>query len=130
MNEMVTYHISDPPAHEVGFYFIVSHEFDSHLRLYHSDYEECLLEFGKSIEPNIIKVQDVLFDTTGFTNGDMKKEGYLRRIIRVARMREDEFIMDRVKYDFKNHMDITQHLVNDKIEDYMLARFAHEKAYR
>jgi hypothetical protein len=129
MDDMVTYYISDPPEHEVGFYFIVSHEFDNHLRMYHSDLEDCLLEFGKSIEPNIIKVQDMLFDTTGFTDEDMKKDGYLRRTIRVVRMREDEFIMDRVKYNFKNHMEITQHLINDKIEDYILAKFAHEKAF-
>jgi hypothetical protein len=71
----------------------------------------------------------MLFDTTGFTDEDMKKDGYLRRTIRVVRMREDEFIMDRVKYNFKNHMEITQHLINDKIEDYILAKFAHEKAF-
>ena len=37
--------------------------------------------------------------------------------------------IDRVKYNFKKHMEITQHLINDKIEDYILAKFAHEKAF-
>ena len=115
MNNLVVYQISNPPNDEVGFYFIASNEFDSHVRVYHSYHEDCIVQLESSVEPGIMAVHDMVIDTTGFTEEEYQKDCWQRRTIRVARMREECFIMDRVKFYFKSHLNLTSHVILDKI---------------
>lgn len=115
---MLIYYMQDPPNNEVGFYFIASNEYDDHLSLYHSDHEKCMLEFKRKVEPGIIQVHDMVFDTSGFTDKASEVKNYSRRTVRMIGMREDEFIMDRAKYDFRNNYIGGE--IQEKIKEFIL----------
>ena len=85
---------------EGGFYFIACGSYDTFLSLHHSQRKEVQIQFPRDVEPGIIRIFDINLEKEKMSPEELKQEYDDRSItVRMLSMKDDEFLLDKCKYD-------------------------------